>query len=162
MLLKIKNKNWGLLMSEVLGGYCGKNVKWELNSKGVLRIYGEGSMEIEYINLDLSQLFENKVKKIVVEPRVTRVVGLGSLRHLTSITFSDGLREIASLSYYGCKRLRSVVLPEGIKYIGSLAFSHCSKLESINIPNSIEYIGDNAFDECPLVLNEKMKNKAAL
>lgn len=141
-------------MSEALGGYCGKNVKWELNSKGVLRIYGEGSMEIEYINLELSHLFENEVKKIVVEPGVTKVVGEGRLRHLTSITFPDSLREIACSSYYGCKRLRSVVLPEGIKFIGSLAFSHCSKLESINIPNSIEYIGDSAFDECP-VLNEK-------
>ncbi len=68
---------------------------------------------------------------------------------VTDIVIPDGVTEIKSIAFLGCK-LTSVRIPEGVRKIGGGAFFGCRSLESVTLPDSIRSIEDGAFQMCSL------------
>lgn len=60
----------------------------------------------------------------------------------------EGLREIASFSFYACAGLEKVTIPDSVSVIDDYAFGDCSRLEAVRLPENLQYIGDDAFREC--------------
>lgn len=86
--------------------------------------------------------------------------------NLLYIGFEDGLENINSEAFYGCKKLTEFVLPDSLTYIGDRCFQDCSGLLTIGIPSRVWYVGKSAFESCSkmtsatlpsslLALNEK-------
>ena len=67
---------------------------------------------------------------------------------VTSITIPDGVTEIPSYAFSGCKGLTSVTILNSVTSVGDYAFSGCEGLTSVTIPDSVTSIGNEAFRGC--------------
>ena len=67
---------------------------------------------------------------------------------MTKITLPDGLTEIESRLFSGCKNLSQINLPKNLSKIGYNAFYGCVRLSKIELPESLREIGRHAFEDC--------------
>lgn len=67
---------------------------------------------------------------------------------ITSITFANGITELADSVCKGYSALSKVTLPDTLTSIGKDAFASCISLLAVTVPNAVTYIGDNAFGGC--------------
>ena len=110
-------------------GTCGDNLTWELNSRGVLTISGEGEM---------TSGFEN-------------------MTEITSVVIGDGVTKILPGAFGGCTYLKSFTIDEGNGYyetidgviftedLGTLVAFPTGKSGTYNVPDSTTTIGEKAF-----------------
>ena len=125
----------------VASGNCGdtesegsnaESVKWELSTDGTLTISGTGAME-EYWYIDEDY-----------DPRPWS----SHVDKITKIVIGDGVTNVASNAFNGCKSLKDAVLGSSVTTIGGEAFYDCSGLSSIQLPDSLTEIWPNAFENC--------------
>ena len=96
----------------------------------------------------------NKCKNIETITMSNNVVQIGSLSFkncikLKSITLSNNIKEIEASVFENCVSLKTVGLPNGISLIYSDTFKGCSSLEAIYIPSTVSTISDiNPFKGC--------------
>ena len=96
----------------------------------------------------------NKCKNIETITMSNNVVQIGSLSFkncikLKSITLSNNIKEIETSVFENCVSLKTVGLPNGISLIYYDAFKGCSSLEAIYIPSTVSTISDvNPFKGC--------------
>ena len=107
-------------------GSCGTNVKWALDTRGTLHIYGSGAMA-DYNNSPFKSYRDS----------------------ITSAVIADGITTIGKSAFDECRKLAAVVIPVSVTSIGDYAFQDCSALADIVIPSSVTSIGDGAFRYCP-------------
>lgn len=67
---------------------------------------------------------------------------------LTSVTFEEGVTEIAFKEFINCTSLEKVEIPSSVTKINSSAFEGCENLSIFDIPDNITEIGGNAFSGC--------------
>ena len=143
---------WGATV--VASGNCGEqgnNVKWSLDSDGVLTISGKGKMEdwssISYVPWKANQ---HKIKRVVIDSGVTSIGANAFYYHsiLTSVTIPDSITSIGKSSFGSCISLANITIPDSVTYIGENAFDGCNGLTSIIIPDSVTSIGKYTFCGC--------------
>ena len=143
---------WGATV--VASGNCGEqgnNVKWSLDSDGVLTISGKGKMEdwssISYVPWKANQ---HKIKRVVIDSGVTSIGANAFYYHsiLTSVTIPDSVTSIGKSSFGSCISLANITIPDSVTYIGENAFDGCNGLTSIIIPDSVTSIGKYTFCGC--------------
>lgn len=66
---------------------------------------------------------------------------------ITSITISEGVKEIGDYAFENCSNLLSVTMPKSLTYIGQEAFKDCSKLEKVDALG-VYTIEASAFANC--------------
>ncbi|MBQ6944649.1 MAG: leucine-rich repeat protein [Ruminococcus sp.] len=104
-----------------------KNLKWTLDSDGVLTISGEGEM-LDQLYTNTSVWYDNKnIKSIVIE---------------------NGVTKIGAYAFNKCTSLTSVILPDTLKYISDKAFDNCTSLKSVSLGCNDVLIGSKAFRGC--------------
>ena len=112
-------------------GFCGDNLSWTLYADGELLISGVGAMyDYNYI------VPEEKAPWYSIRFSIKK------------ITVEDGINNIGSAAFYGCRDLISITIPNTVTSIGDYAFFSCMNLNSIKIPDSITSIGDYVFSNC--------------
>lgn len=124
-----------------------ENIKWTLDSKGVLTISGEGEIiDQEYTNTSVWYANE-KIKSTVIENGITKIgaFAFNKCTSLTSITLPDSLKCISDKAFDNCTSLKSVSLGSNDVFIGKKAFRGCDKLTDITRRRKkLEYsISDN-------------------
>mgnify|MGYP004506804831 CR=1 FL=1 len=165
-----------------LGGNCGinggDNVKWSLDSSGVLTISGSGKMadygeepeECMY-RFWYAPWAEYTVKSVVIETGVTNI-GAGAFANskITNISISDTVTDIGIAAFYNSNNIQTITIPDSVKNIGNAAFDRsglesivlpnglkiidycmflgCSNLKSVTIPRTVTSVGWRAFDLC--------------
>jgi len=67
---------------------------------------------------------------------------------LKRIIIPSSVKTIGSNVFHRCRKLEEVILFEGLREIGSHAFDGCKVLKRINIPSTVTHIRDNAFAWC--------------
>ncbi len=133
-------------------GTCGKDLTWQLDSSGTLKVSGTGNMD-EALDRNPCPWKELKddIKKVVIGKGVTSI-GMGMFSYcnnLTSLSLPNTLKVIDTYSFVGCENLEAVVIPNGVTNIGSSSFAGCKKLSNVTIPKSVTYIGALAFSGTP-------------
>ncbi len=114
-------------------GSCGANLRWTLDSSGVLTISGTGDMTNFSLGVEPPWYYmRDQIKTVIIK---------------------NGVTGIGSLAFYECSSLTSVTIPSSVTYISSQSFSRCSGLTSVTIPSSVKYINDNAFFGCSGLTN---------
>lgn len=104
-----------------------KNIKWTLDSNGVLTISGEGEIiDQEYTNTSVWYANE-KIKSIVIE---------------------NGVTKIGAFAFNKCTSLTGVTLPDSVKCISDKAFDNCTSLKSVSLGSNDVFIGKKAFRGC--------------
>ncbi|MBR5489739.1 MAG: leucine-rich repeat protein, partial [Oscillospiraceae bacterium] len=142
----------------VISGTCGKNVKWELNSNGLLTISGEGAMyDFDQINLPGWMQHSNyivDITEVIIEDGVTYIGkntfnGLGISQHQTikRVSIADSVSAIGEGAFAYCSALADVNIPEGITAIERSVF-YATGLQNPIIPNTVVSIEEYAFGMC--------------
>ena len=122
-------------------GDCGANIKWALDTKGTLHVYGTGAMyDYNGNNGGPFYLYRNDIK---------------------SVQLSGGITTIGSYAFYECSSLTELVIPDSVTSIGSSAFESCTSLTEIVIPGNVTSIGRYAFWGCGLTSAEFLGNAPA-
>ena len=83
---------------------------------------------------------------------------------VTKITIEDGIKEIKTASFIGCKKITgNLVIPDSVTNIGYAAFVNCSGLNgTLELSSNIEKISSYAFNNCKnltgnLIIPENVK-----
>jgi len=92
----------------------------------------------DYCSLD-GVLFDKDRKTLIQYP-------IGNSR--TNYQIPQGVIEIGTSSFCGCRNLTSVSIPDGVTLIRDNAFKECLNLTEISIPESITEIGLWVFNYC--------------
>ncbi|MBQ5969748.1 MAG: leucine-rich repeat domain-containing protein [Clostridia bacterium] len=150
--------------SVVASGDCGKdgdNVKWVLDSDGVLTISGKGEMK-DHGDPEAVPWYVNRgsIQKIVIKNGVTNIGGCAfyECRSLTSIKISDSVESIGNSAFSYCSSLTSIAIGNSVTNINSYAFWFCGNLKSVTIPDTVTSIGQSAFYECRSLTSIKIPN----
>ena len=129
--------------------YCGDKAYWEVTSKGVLKITGEGAM-YDYAYPELAPWYFE-------DDGVTR-------RIITGIKVSDKITHIGDYSFYeiGIAKETDVDLGEGVTSIGNYAFAYSIYLKVAPLTAGVTDIGRSAFEGCMsftgMIMPESVKN----
>ncbi|MCM1054503.1 MAG: leucine-rich repeat domain-containing protein [Bacteroides sp.] len=108
-----------------MGGWCGEDAQWKLDSAGTLTVWGTG--EIDHDNAKYYGTWDNFRSRIM------------------RLEIGEGITVIDDNAFKSC-RLISAQLPSTLEEIGDHAFSDCIALTEISIPNSVISIGVGAFE----------------
>ena len=138
----------------VASGYCGlgtsSNLRWTLDSEGLLTISGAGNMH-DYRYWDTKwDSREEEIKKVVIEDGV-RSIGYNAFCRctaLTEITIPESVTSIVHSAFSGCSSLTHITIPQAVGIINNDTFHNCSSLEEIVIPDNVTALGNNAFSSC--------------
>ena len=66
-------------------------------------------------------------------------------KRITSLTVSEGIREIGNYAFKDCSNMSKLSLPSSLERIEAFGFAWCSALTEITIPENVTYIGESAF-----------------
>lgn len=159
-----------LLLALFLASFCGGEAKnHDFKVDGLCyNIIATGKVEVTYEKKDNEKNYKN-FSAVIIPGQVeykgrgyTVVkIGEGAFRKspITSITFPEGINEIANNAFNSCKNLISVSLPHDVKKIGARAFAGCSELQSISLPESILTIGYGTFGYCQKLQEVRLPSK---
>ena len=75
---------------------------------------------------------------------------------ITELIIPEGVTNVGSYAFLGCKSLTSVEIPSSVTNIGDSAFCDCDSLKSVEIPDSVTSIGNAAFASCSSMINIEM------
>lgn len=67
-------------------------------------------------------------------------------KNLTSISFSDNIKEIGVGAFHECRNLKNVDFNPALDIIGDMAFLGCPKIEKLVFNSNLKSIGGGAFD----------------
>lgn len=123
-------KEFTHIVNYLAKGQCGDDLYYELNSKGVLHIYGTGEM------YDKGQF----------DRAETSQPWYGERDLIRSLVIDEGATTIGCHMFEGCKNLEHIVLPSTLGYIGSMAFADCTSLDNVVLPEGVvlEKNGDSS------------------
>ena len=117
--------------------FCGCELLEAIDLPNTVQCIGEGAFSF-------TGLTEIKLGKKITEIGKDAFSNVG----LTEITIPDGVKTIASGTFYGCEDLETVNLGKGVESIGDYAFSGCDSLVTLDLPAKLKSIGEHAFEEC--------------
>ena len=106
-------------------GINGDNVKWTLDSEGVVTISGEGQMYYY-------DFYEKEYPPIFEDARVEKVI------------IKEGVTTVAPAMFYKCKNLKTIIL-EGYVFICEEAFSECENLSFVYTYKGFDEVEDSSF-----------------
>ena len=135
--------------AETYEGLLGRNIHYSINAtNGVMTVSGSGPME-DYNQCPVSS-YSRYIKKIIVEPGVTRIGNsvFEKLYDLVGVSLPDTVTEIGENAFYACYDLKSCPLPSKLKKIGYYAFGSCMELVGMTLPNTLKELDKGAFNSC--------------
>ncbi|MBR3551829.1 MAG: leucine-rich repeat domain-containing protein [Clostridia bacterium] len=136
-------------------GADGDNVKWSLDSDGVLTISGKGAMA-DYESEDIIPRFnyvtnntkrEMKGKSRAKANRSEKELPPWDTNAIKTIMINEGVTSIGEWAFYRCS-LKKLVLPKSLEMIKIGAFYWCESLKYVSIPQNVKTIGECAFYLC--------------
>jgi hypothetical protein len=133
----------------VASGNCGANggnVKWTLDSDGLLTISGEGEISSYKPFSD----YCNSIITVIIENGVTVIPDFvfESCVNLRKVNLPSSLTSIGMSAFWCCKSLAEINLPSSLTSIGGYAFGYCESLKEITIPDGITTIEQRMFTSC--------------
>lgn len=157
---KIKNPVSGFYRNEDSDS---TDIKWTLNTNGILTVSGNGSMPFEkgggVYNAD--GFFDNLVKKIIINEGITGISSFFDLENLEEVTLPSTLKTIENSCFSGDVKLKNILIPDKTEKIGEYAFSG-TEIEHLTIPKSVKNIGESIVVSTPLYDNESNWTNGAL
>ena len=86
----------------------------------------------------------------VTLPKTIKKLGKSAFRNcaLAKIDLPDGLTELYSYAFAGCKNLVDIDIPEGVKYLPEFCFLDCTSLRRIYIPKTCIRMGRYPIGGC--------------
>ncbi len=153
--------NWSLMGPTYTAGDVYENIKWTIDTDGVLNITGTGEMPAGYTPWIDNSDFRDQVKAVVIGEGITGVSdnAFRFVLRIKTVTLPSTLKKIGSMAFAGCNNLQTVNLPAGLEEIGKQAFWGTSSIGALQIPSNVKVIGDYAFYSCNGITNVTLSSK---
>lgn len=151
----------------VASGKCGEDAEWTLDSSGLLRISGTGTVQDYGVVLVVIDPDNNIAETISYgdppwyeyRDQVTALeIGSGitcigqeafqAMEKLERVSFPVGLKSIGARTFRGCNALEEVSFPAGMTSLGEESFSNCQALTTVTMPDGLTDIGIGVFAYC--------------
>ncbi|MBR2042590.1 MAG: leucine-rich repeat protein [Oscillospiraceae bacterium] len=141
------------------GGICGANLSWDMDSNGVLKISGTGSMYDYEDTIDSAGYASNsapwgkyagKVKQLYIEEGV-ETIGKNAFHRMNitgRLNLPSTLRKIEFWGFCGNLFSGNLVIPKGVTEIAQDAFQAAGNFGNISIPSTVINIGPSPFRYC--------------
>ena len=71
----------------------------------------------------------------------------GNIKEVTAEDL-EGISQIQSYGFYGCKWLEKITIPEAISAIGNNVFNQCVSLREVILPSTVKGTGTSGFTNC--------------
>lgn len=120
-------------------GDCGANIKWALDTKGTLHVYGTGAMNSYSRETSPLYYYRNDINSVIL---------------------SEGITSIGNWFFYNCYKLTKMVIPNSVTIIGDCAAHSCSRLTEIVIPVNVTSVGSYAFSGCSTLTSAEFLGNA--
>lgn len=137
------------------GVYGADNVKYTLDSNGLLTFSGSGYMEV-YSQYSDVPWYGRTITSVVIEYGILNISSFAFYKcsTLKDIYIPDSVTKIYVEAFRDCVNLKNINLPQGLKSVGLMAFYNCSGLESLFIPKNVEIISEyKTFHGCSNLKN---------
>ena len=152
-------------------GQTGSDVKWVLDTNGLMRIYGTGAMTDCYIvnhnTIPVDRFrgwdkYIDDIKSVVIEEGIT-YIGEESFCHaanLKTVTIPDSVTQIGRQAFTNCDSLTTINFGKGLVKVGIEVFLDCDRLTEFRFPNSNTEYGNHLLAKCDnlkrVVFSKKM------
>ena len=137
--------------TEIISGKCGINVKFVLNSDGVLTISGSGEMDNYIIGDDTPwSKYNDKIKSVIIMDDITSIgnSAFSGCQNLRRVKVSSGLTRIGESAFRFCLSLENIEIPTTVTELGAEIFRGCGNLHDVKIPSGITKIQYGTFRDC--------------
>lgn len=122
--------------AEVVGGSCGENTGWYLDTEtGLFCLVGKGDMT----DYNPYSIPENTPPWYAYRA------------FIKTVEINEGITSVGNYSFYECQNLTEVIMPDTITVIGISAFRMCEQLTQVDIPKSVKIISAQAFMNTNLI-----------
>ena len=81
---------------------------------------------------------------------------------VTDLVIPDGVTEIATFAFKGCRSIKTVTIPQSVTSVGASAFSDCASIEKVVMGNGVIEIGTSAFSNCIALVDVELSNNVAV
>ena len=139
-------------------GQLSTNIRWWVNSNGVLHIRGSGAMP-DFAEASAQNWYE--YRDIITQIQVSGELNdpAGGITHIGDYAFADLNKvndttinncctSIGDHAFENCSSLLSFDCPDSLESIGDKAFYRCAEMLSVNFNGQLADIGERAFDSC--------------
>ena len=143
--------------SIVAEGACGEGgqMRWTLDSNGVLTITGQGAMDDwAYSGPDYAlepwYYHADDILSVVIGEGVTRIgdYAFSGCHNMNSVTFPSTLTSIGNGAFYDCDGFTEFTIPDTVRELGKSVLGHCSYLKQVKLPKGITVIPEGMFKNC--------------
>ena len=136
---------------EIANGTCGENITWVLDSDGLLKISGTGTMTDYLLNENAPWYsYNSSITVVDIADGVTSIGAYAfvNCENIANVTISGSVTSIGEGAFFGCDGLVNIIIPEGVTEIGDMAFGACAALSEVSIPAGVTNIGKGPFYAC--------------
>ena len=127
------------------------SISWNLDGNGKLTVSASAPLHPFWLNKNPGwRPFIESIREIVINEGIGNIwsSAFSGCRNLKTVSLPNSLIRIEFGAFSGCDQLRSITFPSSVAEIGDYAFSGCKGLTSVTFPNSVASLGDYAFAGC--------------
>ena len=131
-----------------LSGTCCDTVSWILDGAGMLRVSGEGELNMNDVPFAFSwDNYKEQVLAVEIGEGITRVENacFSGCTNMKSVTLSSTVTSLGRYAFDDCNSLQGIVIPSTVTSIDAYAFANCWAIDEIYIPAQTR-VGSYAFD----------------
>ena len=146
-------------------GQEGSDVRWTLDSNGVLTVFGTGKMWDCYDYGDnwfrVWDPYMQDIREVVICDGITYIgddsfSGAGNLK---SVTIADSVEEIGRSAFANCDSLTDISFGSGLVRAGISVFYDCDALTSFTFPQTETTYGSDFLADCDNLKNITLSDK---
>ena len=125
-----------------------------ISTEGIKLTFSEDVMKIPayafYVN---GSTYAPKITEVTIGNGVTEIGtrAFDGCKYMTDLKIGNGVKVIADKAFNACIKLTNVTWGTAIENIGNNVFYGCKAMESIILPDTTKTVGTSAFDGCEAV-----------
>lgn len=133
----------------VASGEVSNYIDWELDSQGVLTLFGDYEMPNLSNGAQPWYSYQSDIKKVVITDGIYTVSGnsFKGCTNLESVSLPESVSSIGNHAFYGCEKLSDINFPAKLSGIGAYAFYGCG-METVSLGQGLSYLDSNSFSNC--------------
>jgi len=108
---------------------------------------------LERITISDENEHYTSIEDVLYDKKETTVICCPQSKKKDSLQIPDGVTDIGTHAFFGCRFLKNITIPDTVTSIGDYAFCDCKSLTKITMPNSVINIGIRLFFGCGSLKN---------